>query len=878
MFEIEERLHESADQNLSVALMAEEQNTLPPHLVKLPGTGWALWRWISLRAAGFPAGEVLKLGAPDCADAADALLEAEAELESARLNAIETVKSEAIQATGVEKETLEKALRRLQRDKLPNAFAGSDSAVSAVTTFRTAKERFDAARQSFTQSYETATLAVSEAIRRVANIDRFQEAVIWQNRHAFHTGIASILRRPANETSRGAKQRQHEELVASYLQRYCLKNDTIGFFGPVGWAQFASQGEALAAFPGQDLLATRKVYFEVWGLDALGESLMANEQLRPWIIPRRMSHVRLEGSTVFMAAKKPMTLPESQSAILKACDGKHTARQIAVQVLAHTSNGIASEADVFDLLSQMEANGIITWKLEAGVCAYPEESLREQFALIDEPLLRSEAESKLAQLEAGRMLVAQAAGNPQQLNQALSQLEETFTAMTGAAATRAAGRTYAGRTLVYEDCRRDVEVKVGPAATAALGEPLSLLLESAKWFTHIVAERYREIFREHYELLCRKSGAAEVDFETFWASVRPLILESDSAPVKELALQFQHRWAKLLDVPDDVRRVQYDCNELRPKVLEVFNAPPADSSLGRYHNPDIMIAAPSAEAVSRGEFLFVMGELHIGTNTVGVSLFMEQHPAVEELYRAVEFDMPGPRLIPLIPKYWPSLTPRLIPVLISSRDYRVEMAPGPSDVPDASLLPTGQLVVTRTPGERLVVRTRDGRLSFDIIEAFVSAITGEVANHFKPLPPAPHTPRVSFDRLVVCRETWRFAASDVWFAFEKDAADRFAEARRWAGLHELPRHVFVKAAVEIKPCYVDLASPVYVELFGKMVRRCVEQGLAESDVVVSEMLPGPGESWLPDAAGERYSSELRIVAVCLDGLEQRSNNDGQQVK
>ncbi|HEX2268535.1 MAG TPA: hypothetical protein VHH35_03330 [Pyrinomonadaceae bacterium] len=67
--------------------------------------------------------------------------------------------------------------------------------------------------------------------------------------------------------------------------------------------------------------------------------------------------------------------------------------------------------------------------------------MREQFALIDEPVLRSEAESKLAQLEAARMLVAQAAGNPQQLDQALSQLEETFTALTGAPATRAAGRS-----------------------------------------------------------------------------------------------------------------------------------------------------------------------------------------------------------------------------------------------------------------------------------------------------------------------------------------------------------------------------------------------------------------------------------------------------
>jgi len=162
-----------------------------------------------------------------------------------------------------------------------------------------------------------------------------------------------------------------------------------------------------------------------------------------------------------------------------------------------------------------------------------------------------------------------------------------------------------------------------------------------------------------------------------------------------------------------------------------------------------------------------------------------------------------------------------------------------------------------------VLRTRDGRLSFDIIEAFASAISGEVANHFKLLGPAEHTPRVSIDRLVVCRETWRFAASDIWFAFEKEAAERFAEARRWAGSHELPRFVFVKAAVEIKPFYLDLASPMYVELLGKVIRRCVERGLGEEAVVVTEMLPGPGESWLPDAAGERYTSELRIVAFDL---------------
>jgi hypothetical protein len=309
--------------------------------------------------------------------------------------------------------------------------------------------------------------------------------------------------------------------------------------------------------------------------------------------------------------------------------------------------------------------------------------------------------------------------------------------------------------------------------------------------------------------------------------------------------------------------VHYRSKDLRGKVLEAFNAPPTAWSFSRYHNPDVMIVAPDAEAVRRGDYLFVLGELHIGANTLGVSLFMEQHPAPEELYRAVEFDMPDSRLVPLVPKYWPHVTPRLSQVLTTSRDYRLEMAPGPFDVPSGRILTSGQLIVTRTADGELVLRTRDGRLSFDIIEAFATAISGEIVNHFKLLSPAEHTPRISFDRLVVCRETWRFAASDIWFAFEKEAVERFAEARRWAGSHELPRFVFVKAAVEIKPFYLDLASPIYVELLGKVIRRCVERGLGEEAVVVTEMLPGPGESWLPDAAGERYTSELRIVAFDL---------------
>ena len=851
--------------------IVNQHTSLPGHLVRLPGTNWAVWRWIVLRGAGFSANEVFKLAAPECAEAADAMLEAEAELEAVREQMLEAIRSEFACDNGRRDESLVRALRRLKKGHFPKELEGRAEFESMLTAMHESTSELETKRAEFRALFKSATDRVSKTMLEIGGSDRFREAILWQNRNAIHAGVDALLRMSPDTNERGSYRKRREELIANYLQRYCLKNDTIGFFGPVGWAHFVPEGNPFEANPGNDLLAARRVYFEVWGLDVLAETLTNDERFRPWIVPRRMSFAWVENTTLHAWPKEPITLDDAEVALFNSCDGKRTAKEIARALTANEGAAFPDEQQVFESLRRLETLGVITWKLEARVAPYPEESLREQFALIDEPLLRSEAESKLAQLEAGRMLVAQAAGDPRQLDQALSQLEETFTALTGAPATRAAGRTYAGRTLVYEDCRRDLEVKVGPATTAALGEPLSLLLESARWLTHVVAQKYRQAFEKLFSTMTAESGVSEVEFIEFWSASRRMLFDEEESLVTPLAATFQQRWAQVLDVPEDERRVHYSSAELRGRVEAAFQAPKAGWLSARYHNPDVMIAAPSAEAVQRGDYVFVMGELHIAANALGVPLFMEQHESPEELWKAFDWDMPEPRLMPLVPKYWPSLTPRLMLTLASPRDYRLEMAPGPFDVPAASVVTSGQLVVTRQANGQLVVRTRDGRLTFDVIEAFASAISGEVANHFKPLPPAPHTPRVSFDRLVVCRETWRFAASDVWFAFEKEMADRFAEARRWAGLHELPQYVFVKAAVEVKPCYVDLASPVYVELFGKMIRRCVEHGLGESDVVVTEMLPGPGESWLPDAAGERYSSELRMVALDLKNHERVSS-------
>ncbi len=128
----------------------------------------------------------------------------------------------------------------------------------------------------------------SRRLREVAGDPRFREAVTWQNRAAVRTAIDKVA--TASPAS-GSKQRQREELVASYWQRYCSKNDTIGFFGPLAWGRMVEEGPALAT---REAEAVRSVHFEAWCLEALGEALELDVQVPLGPYPERDVRAQVE--------------------------------------------------------------------------------------------------------------------------------------------------------------------------------------------------------------------------------------------------------------------------------------------------------------------------------------------------------------------------------------------------------------------------------------------------------------------------------------------------------------------------------------------------------------------------------------------------------
>lgn len=702
---------------------------------------------------------------------------------------------------------------------------------------------------------ERALERAATEIRRVLRTPRFREAVTWQNPGA----VANFDEALAAAGRRVRAQRKNELKVASYWQRYTVKNDTIGYFGPVGWGRFVDGGERVSARPGPGLVRRREVFFEGWAMEALAETIAGDPRLRIWLPPRRLPFLHQEGEVVHRPFAPPVRLSAAEAAVLAACDGSQPARDVAALACRVPGSGLMAAAEVYRVLDALRGRGLLAWSLELPCRLRPEEELRRVLGRVRDDGARSWALGELATLEEARSAVAAAAGDPARLDAALAGLDRTFVRLTGREPSQGLGQTYAGRRLVYEDCRRDLDLDLGPGLLAALVEPLALVLAGARWVTHELARTYRQAFAEAYRAEARRRGSTVVDLAQFPFLSLLDIAGGRAQPVLDAAAE---RWASVLRVGPG-RRAWRSSAELAPAVTEAFAAPGPGWPLARYQSPDLMIDAASVEAVRAGDLQLVLGEIHLAVNSILASCLVGQHPAPDELRSWVEADLGRPTVVPVIPKGWERMSTRTYPVLDSPRDLYLSLAADPGGHPASRNLPVSALVLEERDGA-LRVRTRDGALEFDLAEVFGLLFAGMLLNGFRFQPPGRHLPRIAVDRLVVCRESWTLPAAELAFSRTRDEASRLPAARAWARRQELPRFAFLRTPLEMKPVYVDFASPVYLGLFCKLVRAVLERE-PEADITLTEMLPDPHHAWLPDGEGNRYTCELRMVAV--DRLE-----------
>jgi hypothetical protein len=680
--------------------------------------------------------------------------------------------------------------------------------------------------------------ASAVAAATVVRDELIHEALVWQNPGLVDTWLGDYRTRLEAGDTRLSNRAYREVVIARYAQRYCAKNESIGFFGPVGWARFAPDECGLVQ-QGSGGIRRRTVSMETWAVAALAEAWRRDERVFPELPVRLDPATTVHNGLILRPHRQPLGCPPETARLLALARESLSVRELG--------------ENARDELLRLEQLGVVRIGFRVPFSDRPEAVLRQQVQRLADGPVRADLLHRLDELDNARDLVQRARG-PAEVRAALAELSQSFV-KAGCAKAAVSRRTGYARTAAYLDCRRDTDVRVGGDLLEELREPLGILLDSARWLSAELADAVETGLLERYRGLRKRRDEVPLSDLRFAAAD---LFSPHGAPASAVGADFQLRWAELLPEHQD-GETRLCTEDLRPLAGALFPPSPPRWAAARQHSPDLLLSRDGD-----GSLQWVLGELHVALNTLESRVFRTQNDDPDELVRLTAADMAGGRVVPVYPPDEPEATARTYPPLALDPPglYRYWSYASDEGHPEEVTAVAGtDILVSEVDGE-LIGTPRAGGWSAPVREFLGEFLTAAVVNLFRVRPRRAHLHRVLLDNVVVCRESWSCPVADVPVAPpERRIADRGHSAvREWASALGMPRYVFVRTPLEKKPFYVDFAAPLLVGNFVRAVRRAWTAGV-DGTVDVVEMLPRPDELWLTGAAGERYTAELRVVAV-----------------
>jgi hypothetical protein len=704
---------------------------------------------------------------------------------------------------------------------------------------------------------EAIRAANNRAFDSLVRNDTVREAITWQNPGVARTWLTHYAEqlRTGIFTARKSARGYREGVLARYAQRYATKNESVGFFGPVAWADVCHDS---SEFPQKGLVQTgsggirrRTAYLETWAVAALAEAFAAVDGVADLVPLRWNPATALVDGQVRRPRRPPQPAGPADVAVLRAVDGV----RCRGEVLATAAITHPVPDELVAALQRWEKAGVLLVGFRVPHHDRPDAVLRQQIVGLPDPALREDLLARLDSVTAACRRAGEAVG-PDAVRQALDEVSRSVEAAGFAVAENR--HTDFGRTPVYLECTRDTDVIIGSDLVDALRAPLALLLDTARWLCAEVATTVEAGLIAVYHQLRTRGEVTLADLQL--AAVDYLVTGGPELPA--VTADFQARWAELLTLADTDRDLRLDSARIRPMVDALFPHRRLHWAASRQHSPDLLLGR-----TADGGYRWVLGELHISLNTLESRTFLTQCDQPERLLTATERDMDRGRVMPVYPLNAAGATSRTYPPAALdppgryhywSYDRDDGRADAARSVPATAVrvnLHDGVLVGTALGSSGRA--EADAGWSAPVLEFFGDFLTSIAVNLFQIRPKAPHRPRVWLDDVIIARESWTFAVSEVPLPRPESTDRGHTPTVRWATATRLPRHVFAMVQGERKPVYVDFAAPLLVANLVHSLRR------AEPDatVTISEMLPDPDELWLSDDAGHHYTSEFRIVAV-----------------
>lgn len=797
---------------------------------------WQLLPYFLLRSTGFPFEYLEQLTFQHTVEALEALFLLEEERDQ-RQTALEmTLRSN----TNPQSLKLKRACRKqIQRQSEVTLTAEDEEMLGAKLSAQFAQwnENMQAlrlqeveARAAFAQEL----LERRQQLRMLAEDETIQEALWLSSPQVVEHGLMPYLR-DWDSTQRPSKVRHFERQFISYLQRLCAKNETTSFFGPLNYGDFSPPLCAVSLpGPGAQHVQKRVARLAFWGVQALEQAIVQDALVFPYLKPMLSPVVQLDPQQQMLtvAAKQRVRLSPHLRSLLCSLNGKRTVFELAD--LLHC----APEQMREELQRLMQSRVVI---ISPGVPVTNEQPLEWLLAWCRQLPSACQARahwvqvlSTLKQLQDDFAVSCFA-----ERKVILTKIEEIVQEVTHKDARRNGGAFYGDRLLLYEECLGGMSpFSVGPQCQATLRqqlEPVLTLYAQHGSFFH------KELQAHGAKLLYQLAEDGRVPLLAFLSSDihQNAAFRPSKSPV-QLAIEQQ------LQEHVHEHQVQLDEALLKAAFTESIDGPFVTS-------PDVMLLAADEAALARGQFQVVVSECHDTLMIWGWALhFHPQRDQVESTAGQLLRQAVGNRTVAnvlaskrvkIVPFEYPGPTIEIMAQSAQPAHQRIAIADVQTKVEQGvPLLETAQWHDLQVyNGELLTL----AHAIFALPRVVPPTIDMGI-----------HTPRITLGSTILQREKWHFSRDLLKKGqYQGDSFEWMRDILRIFRHYHIPRHVYVRAASEPKPVYLDTHNYFLLELLHYLLEK-------NTALTFSEMLPGPEQLWLKSETGS-FCSELRLSAFCV---------------
>lgn len=667
-------------------------------------------------------------------------------------------------------------------------------------------------------------------LHQTVSLPAYQEAVFLSSPDMYYHHVQNYVAQPV-PTTRTSEQKRTERRLFSYLQRFCGKNETSSFFGPLNYGQIDDTRQMFldAQMRPSPLIQYREDFLSFWAVKALNEAIKNDERLFD-DLPLRlhpMTEIRPDGTLYVHTHQRHIPFRPW----LRALDGTKSSAELRALFPAH-------ERQMQQQLELLIRSGLLQREIFIpSTIAHPLSFLLTQLEQLPSSLAQQQWIERCRSWQHWCQQM-ETADLPQRL-ELLQTGERLFTEQTTEPARRGQGSLYADRFIFYEEAKGHIDHFIfGKSFHDALRTQLRGALELS------AMQGYHEW--QHYQTLCYPIFRAlspdgrPIPFFSFIAEVRKHYPTTPAIPKLQEQLCIEQL------IQSRAEGMQAHSVSLHSQELPI-----TEYEHDLYSLPDIFLAAENTEALQRGTYQVILGKLH--HHLLLPSWLTQFYASTEQLQADV------------VARLTASTTfQQLVCPEVVRRNKGFYRFPGKvitfsehslKEKHDVLSLYDIEVCADAQGFLRLQSRVTHEPLTLyislaDQIRYLPFAIFALPALTQMSFSLGEHTPRIQIDGVVYQRERWEFPSAQWKAVFSPQPFETVIQLRKLQEQYQLPNWVYVRGSAERKPVLIDLHNFFSLEVLQSILEH-------NESILVEEMLPMPEQLWLQNEQG-KYSCELRM--------------------